>query len=235
MSMEIRKNIKIKPENVRIPVFMPGNVNPLEAIDIDDRMRFVYSGLIMADTIDGYLVELELDTKRCGLYKQSFKASLNEMKRSIERYKSIMYKSVCITDSAREELVNNLDTLDDELNNDMRILFHSIKRYVQKFVSDTDHATCIARCSLIDILSSYSIMNDQKMSRILSNFTFRDLSLEDKNIKAISFQSRKYIGAFASLYGNVDIDLNDCEEIYMAFSIMDKKMSKVHEFLKQTA
>lgn len=41
MSMEIRKNIKIKPENVRIPVFMPGNVNPLEAIDIDDRMRFV--------------------------------------------------------------------------------------------------------------------------------------------------------------------------------------------------
>lgn len=117
------EDIKIKPDKVRVPLFTPGNVNPLEAIDIDDRMRFVYSGLIMADTIDGYLVELELDTKRCGLYKQSFKASLNEMKRSIERYKSIMYKSVCITDSAREELVNNLDTLDDEFGNDMRILY----------------------------------------------------------------------------------------------------------------
>ena len=229
--------INIKPSKFRIPVVVPrrNGIDAISVLDIDDRVKYIYSGLIVADTIDGYILELINDTKRCDLFRQGFKRSLNEMKRCIERYKSIMYKSVCITESAKRELTSNLDTLDDEFGNDIKILFHSIKRYVQKFVCNPDHATCIARVSIINVLSGYSIMNDEKVSRIMSKVMMRDVCLDDVNIKAINIESKKFTGYFASIYGEVDIDLNNCNEIFTAFSIIDKKMNKIHEILKQTA
>ena len=202
---------------------------------LDNRKKYIYSGLIVADTIDGYILELINDTKRSNLYRQGFKRSLNEMKRRIDKYKSIMYDSVCITESSKRELTSNLDTLDDEFGNDIKILFHSIKRYVQKFIDNPDHVTCIARASIINVLSGYSIMNDEKVSRIMSKVMMRDVCLDDVNIKAINFESKKFTGYFASIYGEVDIDLNNCDEIFTAFSIIDKKMNKIHEILKQTA
>lgn len=228
--------INVLPGKIRVPVVVPATngLNAISALDIDDRVKYIYSGLIATDTIDGYILELISDTKRCNLYKQGFKRSINEMKRRVDNYKSIMYRSVYITESARNELTNNLDTLDDEFRNDIKILFHSIKRYVQKFIDNPDHVTCIARASIINILSGYSIMNDEKLSRIMSKVMFRDVCLNDNNIKAINFESKKYTGYFASIYGDVDIDLNKCEEIFTAFSIIDKKMNKIHEMIKQT-
>lgn len=229
--------INIKPGKFRIPVVVPrrNGIDAISVLDLDDRMKYIYSGLIVADTIDGYILELINDTKRCDLYRQGFKRSLNEMKRRIDKYKSIMYDSVCITESAKRELTSNLDILDDEFGNDIKILFHSIKRYVQKFIDNQDHVTCIARASIINVLSGYSIMNDEKVSRIMSKVMMRDVCLDDVNIKAINFESKKFTGYFASIYGEVDIDLNNCEEIFTAFSIIDKKMNKIHEILKQTA
>lgn len=228
--------INIKPGKFRIPVIVPrSGIDAISVLDLDDRMKYIYSGLIVADTIDGYILELINDTKRCDLYRQGFKRSLNEMKRRIDKYKSIMYDSVCITEQAKLELTSNLDTLDDEFGNDMKVFFHSIKRYVQKFVCNPDHATCIARVSIINVLSGYSILNDEKLSRIMSKIMMRDVCLNDINIKAINFESKKFTGYFASIYGDVDIDLNKCDEIFMAFSIIDKKMNKIHEILKQTA
>ena len=229
--------INIKPGKFRIPVVVPrrNGIDAISVLDLDDRMKYIYSGLIVADTIDGYILELINDTKRCDLYRQGFKRSLNEMKRRIDKYKSIMYDSVCITEQAKLELTSNLDTLDDEFGNDIKILFHSIKRYVQKFIDNPDHVTCIARASIINVLSGYSIMNDEKVSRIMSKVMMRDVCLDDVNIKAINFESKKFTGYFASIYGEVDIDLNNCDEIFTAFSIIDKKMNKIHEILKQTA
>ena len=229
--------INIKPGKFRIPVVVPrrNGIDAISVLDLDDRMKYIYSGLIVADTIDGYILELINDTKRCDLYRQGFKRSLNEMKRRIDKYKSIMYDSVCITEQAKLELTSNLDTLDDEFGNDIKILFHSIKRYVQKFIDNPDHVTCIARASIINVLSGYSIMNDEKVSRIMSKVMMRDVCLDDVNIKAINFESKKFTGLFASIYGEVDIDLNNCDEIFTAFSIIDKKMNKIHEILKQTA
>lgn len=229
--------INIKPGKFRIPVVVPrrNGIDAISVLDLDDRMKYIYSGLIVADTIDGYILELINDTKRSNLYRQGFKRSLNEMKRRIDKYKSIMYDSVCITEQAKLELTSNLDTLDDEFGNDIKILFHSIKRYVQKFIDNQDHVTCIARASIINVLSGYSIMNDEKVSRIMSKVMMRDVCLDDVNIKAINFESKKFTGLFASIYGEVDIDLNNCEEIFTAFSIIDKKMNKIHEILKQTA
>lgn len=229
--------INIKPGKFRIPVVVPrrNGIDAISVLDLDDRMKYIYSGLIVADTIDGYILELINDTKRSNLYRQGFKRSLNEMKRRIDKYKSIMYDSVCITESSKRELTSNLDTLDDEFGNDIKILFHSIKRYVQKFIDNPDHVTCIARASIINVLSGYSIMNDEKVSRIMSKVMMRDVCLDDVNIKAINFESKKFTGFFASIYGEVDIDLNNCDEIFTAFSIIDKKMNKIHEILKQTA
>jgi hypothetical protein len=229
--------INIKPGKFRIPVVVPrrNGIDAISVLDLDDRMKYIYSGLIVADTIDGYILELINDTKRCDLYRQGFKGSLNEMKRRIDKYKSIMYDSVCITESSKRELTSNLDILDDEFGNDIKILFHSIKRYVQKFIDNPDHVTCIARASIINVLSGYSIMNDEKVSRIMSKVMMRDVCLDDVNIKAINFESKKFTGLFASIYGEVDIDLNNCDEIFTAFSIIDKKMNKIHEILKQTA
>lgn len=229
--------INIKPGKFRIPVVVQrrNGIDAISVLDLDDRMKYIYSGLIVADTIDGYILELINDTKRCDLYRQGFKGSLNEMKRRIDKYKSIMYDSVCITESSKRELTSNLDTLDDEFGNDIKILFHSIKRYVQKFIDNQDHVTCIARASIINVLSGYSIMNDEKVSRIMSKVMMRDVCLDDVNIKAINFESKKFTGLFASIYGEVDIDLNNCDEIFTAFSIIDKKMNKIHEILKQTA
>lgn len=229
--------INIKPGKFRIPVVVPrrNGIDAISVLDLDDRMKYIYSGLIVADTIDGYILELINDTKRSNLYRQGFKGSLNEMKRRIDKYKSIMYDSVCITEQAKLELTSNLDTLDDEFGNDIKILFHSIKRYVQKFIDNQDHVTCIARASIINVLSGYSIMNDEKVSRIMSKVMMRDVCLDDVNIKAINFESKKFTGYFASIYGEVDIDLNNCDEIFTAFSIIDKKMNKIHEILKQTA
>lgn len=229
--------INIKPGKFRIPVVVPrrNGIDAISVLDLDDRMKYIYSGLIVADTIDGYILELINDTKRSNLYRQGFKRSLNEMKRRIDKYKSIMYDSACITEQAKLELTSNLDTLDDEFGNDIKILFHSIKRYVQKFIDNPDHVTCIARASIINVLSGYSIMNDEKVSRIMSKVMMRDVCLDDVNIKAINFESKKFTGYFASIYGEVDIDLNNCNEIFTAFSIIDKKMNKIHEILKQTA
>lgn len=228
--------INIKTGKFRIPVVVPrSGIDAISVMGLDNRKKYIYSGLIVADTIDGYILELINDTKRSNLYRQGFKRSLNEMKRRIDKYKSIMYDSVCITEQAKLELTSNLDTLDDEFGNDIKILFHSIKRYVQKFIDNQDHVTCIARASIINVLSGYSIMNDEKVSRIMSKVMMRDVCLDDVNIKAINFESKKFTGLFASIYGEVDIDLNNCDEIFTAFSIIDKKMNKIHEILKQTA
>ena len=234
--MEKIRDINIKPGKFRIPVVIPrSGIDAISVMGLDNRKKYIYSGLIVADTIDGYILELINDTKRCDLYRQGFKRSLNEMKRRIDKYKSIMYDSVCITESAKRELTSNLDILDDEFGNDIKILFHSIKRYVQKFIDNPDHVTCIARASIINVLSGYSIMNDENVSRIMSKVMMRDVCLDDVNIKAINFESKKFTGLFASIYGEVDIDLNNCDEIFTAFSIIDKKMNKIHEILKQTA
>ena len=228
--------INIKPGRFRIPVVVPrSGIDAISVMGLDNRKKYIYSGLIVADTIDGYILELINDTKRSNLYRQGFKRSLNEMKRRIDKYKSIMYDSVCITESSKRELTSNLDILDDEFGNDIKILFHSIKRYVQKFIDNPDHVTCIARASIINVLSGYSIMNDEKVSRIMSKVMMRDVCLDDVNIKAINFESKKFTGYFASIYGEVDIDLNNCDEIFTSFSIIDKKMNKIHEILKQTA
>ena len=49
--------INIKPGKFRIPVVVPrrNGIDAISVLDLDDRMKYIYSGLIVADTIDGYI------------------------------------------------------------------------------------------------------------------------------------------------------------------------------------
>ena len=68
--------INIKPGKFRIPVVIPrSGIDAISVMGLDNRKKYIYSGLIVADTIDGYILELINDTKRCDLYRQGFKRS----------------------------------------------------------------------------------------------------------------------------------------------------------------
>ena len=231
------KTINVTPKNIRVPIVMPSKLVPskndlIKCLSIDDRRKFIYCGLLVADTIDGLILELENDTRKTGIYRNQFKNSINEIKRNIENFKAVMYRSNNLPERLRNDLVDKLDILDDNFRNDISILFISVRRYVSKFINNPDHCTCIARASAIEILSQYSLMNDKKVSEALSKSSGMDLNLQDANIKRVNLFSKKFIGEFAAFYGEVDINLNNCDEIYSAFDIINRKANKIHEIIK---
>lgn len=228
------RKINVTPKHVRVPIAMPSKNDLIKCLGMDDRVKFIYAGLLVADTIDGLILELENDVKKIGLYRNKFKYSINEVKRNIDNFKSVMFRSSNLSDRLRSDLVDKLDLLDDNFSNDISILFLSVKRYVSKFITNPDHCTCIARASIIEILSKYSLMNDKKVSEALSKVSGGDLNLQDSNIKRVNYFARKFIGEFALFHGEVDINLDDCDEIHSAFGIISQKANKIHEIINQT-
>lgn len=249
------QTVNIKPHNVRVPIFVPARITKeqsISALDLDSRFKFIYSGLCLADTIDGFIVELENDTIKAGLYRQKLKSSINEMKKRMNNFKNLMLHPNCIPpgfekkigrklepkerkeliDNYRQSLADELDTLEDSFRKDMMILFYSIKRYISKFVPDSLHVTCLARVSVIDILSSYSLLSDKNLSEIISKASGKNVNLEDSNMRQVYFLSTVYIKEIFDRYKYIHLDLNNCDEIFTAFSIIDKKMNRIHELLK---
>ena len=48
--------INIKPGKFRIPVVVPrSGIDAISVMGLDNRKKYIYSGLIVADTIDGYI------------------------------------------------------------------------------------------------------------------------------------------------------------------------------------
>lgn len=232
------KTINVTPKSIRVPIVMPSKLVPskndlIKCLSIDDRIKFIYCGLLVADTIDGLILELENDTRKTGIYRNQFKNSINEIKRNIENFKAVMYRSNNLPERLRNDLVDKLDILDDNFRNDISILFLSVRRYVSKFINNPDHCTCMARASIIEILSQYSLMNDKIFSDILSKQSGMVLNLQDANIKRVNFFAKKFIGEFATLHGEMNIDLGDCKEIHSAFGIISQKANRIHEILKE--
>lgn len=210
---------------------MPNVKSPLEvvkAMTYDARTRYIYTGLMLSDTIDGYLTELQQDVKLANLFRQGFKKHLKAMQAAIESYKQIMYNQ---PEAIQEQLVDKLDLLFDEFSNDMRLFYLSTREFVRGFAVNPDHATCIARASVIEVLSQYSLLKDREISRGISNMTFRNINFEDPRLLTINFNARRFIGEFAKIYGNVDIDLNKCESIFNAFKVIDNKASRIEQII----
>lgn len=221
----------MEARQVKVPMYVPNARSPLDAIKAmtyEARTRYIYTGLMLSDTIDGYLTELQEDVKRANLYRQGFKKHLKAMQAAIGSYKQIMYNQ---PEAIQEQLVDKLDLLFDEFSNDMKLFYLSTREFVRGFAVNPDHATCIARASVIEVLSQYSLLKDKEISRGISNMTFRSINLEDGNLKTINFNARRFIGEFAKIYGDVDIDLNNCESIFNAFKVIDNKASRIEQIV----
>lgn len=202
----------------------------MEQIPLDTRMKFIYSGLFLADTSEMYLLDTRGKTISSGLYKQEFKFSLNRMNHAILLYKNRMYSNFSY--KIREDIADKLDILHDRLDNDINILFHSINRFILKFIPNTDHATCITKVSIIEILTQFLLLRDETFNTEIGFCIIQ----KDPDISTINNFSRRYINAFAKMYGEVDINLNNSDEVALAFEIFSNKLNSIDvEFIKKTA
>lgn len=206
-------------------------INIMETkIDLKTRIIHTYSNIMLGDAIDGYITELERDAINCGMYRQSFKSSINKMKISINRYKLQMFQSSKIGDKVKEKLVEALDILDDEFRDEIKLYYLSIRQFLLDKVN-SDHATLIARASVIESLSQYSLCNDNAMSKLLSKIGGRLIISKDMNMQAINYSSKEFVRHFSRLYKGVEINLNDCDTIFKSFEIIDNKISHIPDFI----
>lgn len=199
-------------------------------IDINTRLIYVYSNVMLGDAIDGYITDLESLTISYNMYKQGFKKALNGMKRGIERYKDMMFKTAMITEETWNQLVNTLDTLDDEFNQEIKILTLQIRQFLLDKVS-SEHATLLSKVSTIEVLSQYSLFNDRAMTEALSKIAGRRLHSIDDNIKSVNFNAREFVREFSKMYKDIDINLNECQAIFKAFEVIDRKTQKIPEIV----
>ena len=164
------------------------------------------------------------------MFRQGFKKAINGMKKGIERYKQVMFKTAMITEETRNKLVETLDKLDDEFHNEIKIFCLQVRQFLLDKVS-SEHATLIAKASTIEVLSQYSLINDKYMTEALSKLANRRLYSIDDNIKSVNFHAREYVREFHKVYKDIDVNLNDCQAIFNAFDIIDKKTAKIPEFI----
>lgn len=221
----------MEARQVKVQMYVPNVKSPLEAVKAmtyDARTRYIYTGLMLSDMIDCYLVELKEDVKNANLFRQGFKKHLKAMQTAIESYKQIMYNQ---PEAIQEQLVDKLDLLFDEFHNDIKLFYLSTREFVRGFAVNPDHATCIARASVIEVLSQYSLLKDRQISRGISNMTFRSINIEDGNLKTINFNARRFISEFSKIYGDVEINLNACELIFNAFKVIDSKASRIEQII----
>lgn len=202
----------------------------IKGININTRLIYIYSNFMLGDAIDGYITELERDTMNFNMFRQGFKKAINGMKKGIERYKQVMFKTAMITEETRNKLVETLDKLDDEFHNEIKIFCLQVRQFLLDKVS-SEHATLIAKASTIEVLSQYSLINDKSMTEALSKLANRRLYSIDDNIKSVNFHAREYVREFHKVYKDIDVNLNDCQAIFNAFDIIDKKTAKIPEFI----
>lgn len=202
----------------------------IKGIDINTRLIYIYSNIMLGDAIDCYITELERNTMNFNMFRQGFKKAINGMKKGIERYKQVMFKTAMITEETRNKLVETLDKLDDEFHNEIKIFCLQVRQFLLDKVS-SEHATLIAKASTIEVLSQYSLINDKAMTEALSKLANRRLYSIDDNIKSVNFHAREYVREFHKVYKDIDVNLNDCQAIFNAFDIIDKKTAKIPEFI----
>lgn len=216
-------------QKIKCPRLIADKSKIIKQIPLDARMKFIYSGLFLADTAEMYLLDTRGKTISAGLYKQEFKFSLNRMNHAILLYKNRMYGNLSYR--MREDLANKLDVLHDRMDKDLNILYHSINRFVLKFISNTDHATCITKVSMVEIMTQFLLLRDESFNKEIGV----DMVQKDFDISTVCNFARRYINAFARMYGEVDINLNHSDEVALAFEIFSSKLNGMDvEFIKKT-
>lgn len=186
---------------------------------------------MIIDVIDGYIQELESATKKANLFKHEYKKILNSMRDNLDKHSKSLFSSRVLTQKLHEEMTKYLDKLDDEFGNDIKLFYLSLRQYLLGKIPNSDDVTCIARASVIEVLSSYSIMNDNEMYNLIRKIAGRPIGIRNDEMKKINFQSREYIHLFSRKYKDIDANLNDCEAAVKAFEVINNKMSKIPEII----
>lgn len=202
----------------------------IKGIDIDTRLIYIYSNVMVGDAVDGYITDLDRATRKAGMFRHGFKKAINGMVKAMKAYKMIMFETSMMKEETREQLVTTLDKLDDEFHKDIKILCLQIRQFLLDKVS-SEHATLISYASTIEILSQYSLFNDRAMTQALSRLSGRRMTSIDDNIQLVNFYAREYVREFAKFYKDIEINLNECQAIFKAFEIIDKKTNKIPEFI----
>lgn len=200
-------------------------------IDIETRLIYIYTGVMILDAIDGYIKELENATIKANLYKHNFKRVLNKIKQSYEKHSKLLFSPQSMSKEVYNELTNALDKLDDEFNHDIKVFYLSLRQYLLNKIPDSDAVTCIARASVIRTLSEYSLINDKGMFDLLRKISGRPIGIHNEDMSMIHFYSGEYIRLFGSKYKDVDANLNDCQAAVKAFDIIDKKTQQIPKFI----
>lgn len=202
----------------------------IKQIDINTRLIYIYTNVMCGDAIDGYITDLESETIKARMFRQGYKKAINGMKSGMKKYKMVMFQSSMMNQDTKDKLVETLDKLDDEFNNEIKIFYLQVRQFLLDKVS-SDHATLIAKASTIEVLSQYSIFNDKAMTKQLSKLSGRRMTSIDDNIQSVNFYAREYIREFSRRYKDIDINLNECQAIFKAFEVIDKKTNKIPEFI----
>ena len=200
-------------------------------IDIETRLIYVYSTVMILDIIDGYIQELECATKKANLFRHEYKQHLNALKNSFRKHSDLLLNARYMKESAYEELTNALDKLDDEFSNDIKLFYLSLRQYLLNHIPDSIIVTCIARASVIEVLSSYSLMNDKGMLELIRKTSGRPIGIHNDDMQKINFHAKEYIRLFSNRYKDIDVNLNDCEAAANAFDVINRKVLRIPEFI----
>ena len=200
-------------------------------IDIETRLIYIYTGVMILDAIDGYIQELEKSTIKANLYKHDFKRVLKKLQRSYEKHSKLLISPQSMTNEVYNELTNALDKLDDEFNHDIKVFYLSLRQYLLNKIPDSDVVTCIARASVIEVLSEYSLMNDKGMFDLVRKIAGRPIGIHNEDMHMVYFYSREYIRLFSNKYKDVEANLNDCQAAVKAFEIIYKKTQQIPKFI----
>jgi hypothetical protein len=225
---------------VNVDIIIPRVDTPMEAIkliDVESRTMYVYSGLMLAGAIDGQIVELYYATQKRGLLRFMARKCVSEMQRNMEAFKRIMFHT---NDPDMDNKLNlALDAMDDEFENKIKILYLTVRQYILDSVGDdprldSDVITLLARANTIEILSQYSLFNDDVIGRKISKATFRNVNLKSKHMVQINHHAKRYTEEICRQTKKVNINFNASDSIRKAFEAIDKHILTIPELIRTT-
>ena len=225
---------------LNVDIVIPRVDKPIEAIkliDVESRTMYVYSGLMLADAIDGQIVELYYGTKKKGLFRFATKKSVHEMQKNIEAFKRLMFHT---NDPDMDDKLNiALDAMDDEFQEKIKLLYLSVRQYILDNVGDdpvvdSDIITILARANTVEILSQYSLFNDEVIGKKISHATFRNVNLKSKHMVQINHYAKLYMEEICRQTRKVNINFNNSEAIRKAFEAIDKHILTIPELIRTT-
>lgn len=181
-------------------------------VEVDFRANYVYGNIYLADLIDCYQTQLLSHSQKAGIYKHSHKQNVNSLSKIMIKYRRHMQSGMSA--EFYEAIGVFLDNLHEHLEDNIKILFYSVKRQVDKHISDSDLSYVVCDLAMINIMSDFELKRTHRYAQAIetASGTFMQ-AIYDAKIIAIHNTSKKMIAGMIT--GGLGSLLND--EIQRAF------------------